>query len=486
MEQIVCEPAGKEIRLWSTGQTWKLFDLGETSVARYGAPYWMVHRGDFHAALRDAVLRAAPDAIRTGAAATGFTQTDTGITLHLASGERIEGDALIGADGVHSAIRHQMFGAGRAQFTGIMAWRGLIPMQRLPAHLQRLVGANWNGRGGHVVTYPLRRGEILNFVGALERDDWRVESWTEAGTIEECARDFADWHPDIQTMIHAIDTPYKWALLGREPLPRFSVGRATLLGDAAHPTLPFLAQGANMAIEDAMILARCLARRPRHPDRAAPLRGRAPGAHRGDRARLQRQRQALPQPRADAGRDSRRLHRSRMDAGEGPRSIRLAVRLRRADRASLTRTTSPALRGRVEARSAEGEGGARGTTLTQLRFASSALRSRASRAEVKSYGISASNRPSPGNVASIFITRNIAHSAAWLVVITGLPNSRSHSGTNAIVGKFPPGTTSTSISARSICRNASRALSGPSLPIIYASVAPKLCNPSTCSPNFVS
>jgi salicylate hydroxylase len=258
MEQIVCEPAGKEIRLWNTGQTWPLFDLGETSVARYGAPYWMVHRGDFHAALRDAVQRAAPDAIRTGAAVTGFNQTATGITLHLASGEHIQGDALIGADGVHSAIRQHMFGAGRAQFTGIMAWRGLISMQRLPAHLQRLVGTNWNGRGGHVVTYPLRRGELMNFVGALERNDWQIESWTERGTIEECAHDFADWHQDIQTMIHAIDTPYKWALLGREPLPSFSTGRATLLGDAAHPTLPFLAQGANMALEDGIILARCL------------------------------------------------------------------------------------------------------------------------------------------------------------------------------------------------------------------------------------
>ena len=259
MQQIVCEPAGKEIRLWNTGQTWPLFDLGETSVARYGAPYWMVHRGDFHAALHDAVLRAAPDAIRTGAAVVGFEQTDSEISLRLASGEHVQGDALIGADGVHSAIRQHMFGASRAQFTGIMAWRGLIPMRRLPAHLRRLVGTNWNGRGGHVVTYPLRRGEILNFVGALERDDWLVESWTEAGTIEECASDFSGWHPDILTMIHAIDTPFKWALLGREPLSRFSIGRATLLGDAAHPTLPFLAQGANMALEDGVILARCLA-----------------------------------------------------------------------------------------------------------------------------------------------------------------------------------------------------------------------------------
>jgi len=260
MEQIVCEPVGKQIRLWSTGQTWPLFDLGRGLRRPLTAP----RTGWYTAATstppcRDAVLRAAPDAIRTGSTATGFEQTDSEITLHLASGEHIGGDAVIGADGVHSAIRQHMFGVGRAQFTGIMAWRGLIPMQRLPAHLQRLVGTNWNGRGGHVVTYPLRRGELLNFVGALERNDWRVESWTEAGTIEECASDFADWHQDIQTMIHAHRHPVQMALLGREPLPRFSIGRATLLGDAAHPTLPFLAQGANMALEDGMILARCLA-----------------------------------------------------------------------------------------------------------------------------------------------------------------------------------------------------------------------------------
>lgn len=258
MQQVICEPAGKEIRLWSTGQSWKLFDLGEASVAHYGAPYWMVHRGDFHAVLRDAVRDAGADVVRTGVSATGFDQDDSGITLHLSSGAPVRGDVLIGADGVHSAIRQHMFGTSRAQFTGIMAWRGLIPMQRLPRHLQRLVGANWNGIGGHVVTYPLRRGEILNFVGARERDDWQVESWTEAGTIEECLRDFAGWHDDIQTMIRAIDTPFKWALLGRDPLPRYSIGRATLMGDAAHPTLPFLAQGANMALEDAVVLARCL------------------------------------------------------------------------------------------------------------------------------------------------------------------------------------------------------------------------------------
>jgi salicylate hydroxylase len=278
MEQIVCVPAGKQLRLWSSGQAWKLFDLGEASAARYGAPYWMVHRGDFHGVLLDAVRRTASGAVHTGATATGFDQDADGVTLHLGSGERVRGDLLIGADGVHSAIRQHLFGAGRARFTGIMAWRGLIQMEHLPPHLRAPVGNNWNGIGGHVVTYPLRRGEILNFVGARERDDWRVESWTEAGTIEECLRDFAGWHPDIQTMIRAIETPFKWALLGREPLQRFSFGRVTLLGDAAHPTLPFLAQGANMAIEDAAVIARCL---DRYADIAAAL-------ERYDAARVER------------------------------------------------------------------------------------------------------------------------------------------------------------------------------------------------------
>ena len=258
MRRVICEPTGKEIRLWTTGQSWPVFDLGTESVQRYGAPYWFAHRGDFHAVLLHAVRQAAPDAVRAGVACAGCTQSDTGVTLHLANGEHVGGDVLLAADGVHSTIRRQMFQEGRAEFSGIIAWRGLVPMERLPPHMRRLVGTNWVGHGGHVVTYPLRRGELLNFVGAVERDDWRVESWTEAGTRDECANDLAHWHDDIQTIIRNIDVPYKWALLGRDPLTHFAQGRVALLGDAAHPTLPFLAQGANMALEDAAIVARAL------------------------------------------------------------------------------------------------------------------------------------------------------------------------------------------------------------------------------------
>jgi salicylate hydroxylase len=252
-----CEAAGKEIRLWNTGETWKLFDLGAESVARYGAPYFMIHRADLHRILIDAVRARKPDAIHLGSRCVGFEDDGTGVTLRLANDECVSGNALVGADGVHSRIRNILVGDDKAQFTGCMAWRGLVPIEKLPPHMRRNVGVNWVGPGGHVINYLLRRGEIFNFVGIIERD-WRVESWTERGSCEECAADFRGWNDDIHTIIRNIAEPYKWALLGREPLTRFSLGRVTLLGDAAHPTLPMLAQGANMAIEDGMVLARCL------------------------------------------------------------------------------------------------------------------------------------------------------------------------------------------------------------------------------------
>jgi salicylate hydroxylase len=255
---VACEPTGKQIRLWSTGDTWKLFDLGAASVERYGFPYLMIHRGDLHRLLIDAVNAVSSDVIRTGARCVGFRPADDGLSISLADGVVVTADILIGADGVHSAVRQALFGPDRPEFTGCMAWRGLVPMERLPERLRALVGTNWVGPGGHVVTYPLRRGELLNFVGIVERDDWKGESWTDAGTREECASDFEGWHTDIHEIIGNVDTPYKWALIGREPLAEWTRGSVTLLGDACHPTLPFLAQGANMALEDGLVLARCL------------------------------------------------------------------------------------------------------------------------------------------------------------------------------------------------------------------------------------
>ena len=279
-----CEAQSKEIRIWNTGETWKLFDLGKVSVERYGFPYFTVYRPDVLAVLADAVRALKPDAIRLGQRCVGVTQDSSSVTLRLESGERIRGDALVGADGVHSRIRQALFGADRPQFTGIIAWRGIVPMDTLPPHMARMVGTNWVGPGGHVVHYPLREGRLMNFVGALERSDWQVESWTARGTTAELAADFRGWHEDVHALIRNIPEPYKWALMVRPPMARWSVGRATLLGDACHSMVPFLAQGAVMAIEDGYLLARALT----EIEAAVPSR-----LARYERARLERTRRAV-------------------------------------------------------------------------------------------------------------------------------------------------------------------------------------------------
>ncbi|MGI4954958.1 MAG: FAD-dependent monooxygenase [Janthinobacterium lividum] len=257
-----CEASGKEIRLWSTGQTWTLFDLGAQSVAQYGFPYVTVYRPDLLEALLDGIRRLKPGAIHLGRKLTGFDQDSDRVHLRFADGHVAEGDVLIGADGIHSRVRHTLFGQEDASFTGMIAWRGVIPMERLPAHLARPVATNWVGPGRHVIHYPLRGGALMNVVGIVERADWQVESWTARGTTAELAADFPGWHPDVQAMIAAIDAPHKWALMLRRPLPQWTRGRVTLLGDACHPTLPMLAQGAVQAIEDGYVLARALSEIP--------------------------------------------------------------------------------------------------------------------------------------------------------------------------------------------------------------------------------
>ena len=257
LRQLSCDTEGKEVRLWNTGRTWKLFDLGTEAIERYGSPYITVFRPDLLQVLVDAVRARRPDAIHLGRRAVGVTQSGGRVTLRLEGGETATGDALIGADGVHSVIRRELFGGDNSRFFGMIAWRGVIPIERVPQHISRNKATNWIGVGGHVVHYPLRAGRLMNFVGIQERADWQVESWTTQGTAQECANDHAGWHQDVQALIAASPSLFKWALMGRDPLRQWTAGSVTLLGDACHPTLPMLAQGAVMAIEDAVILGRC-------------------------------------------------------------------------------------------------------------------------------------------------------------------------------------------------------------------------------------
>ena len=268
LELVTCETLGKRVRLWNTGQTWPLFDLGTVSREMYGYPYLTVHRADLHRVLVEAVRALQPDALVLNAKLQSLQVHSAGVELRLADGRVWAADAVIGADGVHSMVRAALFGEDAPRYSGVMAWRGVIDAAKLPSHMREPYGTNWVGPGSHVVQYPLRQGTLMNFVGAIEGTHWAVESWSERGTREECLSDFAGWHEEVQAMIQAIDVPYKWVLKVREPMDTWSRGPVTLLGDACHPTLPFLAQGAAMAIEDGYMLARALALCPTQPDLA--------------------------------------------------------------------------------------------------------------------------------------------------------------------------------------------------------------------------
>jgi salicylate hydroxylase len=274
LEQVTSRPISWAMRLFNTGEIWQRPGSG----AGLPAAVWIVHRADLHQTLATALEGRAPGSVRVGARCMSFEQDADEVTLLLDTGERVTGDALVGADGVHSRIRREMFGEGRATFTGYMAWRAVMPIERVPERLREQGFTAWVGPSGQIVTYPLRQGQLMNFAATVRRNDWLIESWSEAGTVEECRGDFADWHEDVLAIIDAIDTPYKWALIGRPPLEHCSAGRATLLGDAFHPTLPILGQGANMAIEDGMILVRCL----------EASSGIAEALHRYEAARLNR------------------------------------------------------------------------------------------------------------------------------------------------------------------------------------------------------
>ena len=253
-------PQRTEIRDWRSGRVISSNVLGEAVREQYGFPYLHVHRSDLVDVLERAVRSESRITLHVGMRVDTIHQDANAVSL-AASDKSFDADILIGADGIRSVVRESLFGPERATFTGNVAWRMLIPVEDLPAGLLPPVAGVWWGPGRHFVHYFVRRGELVNCVCVVEQDGWTVESWTEPGNPAELRRAFAGWHSTIQTLIDAAkpDSLFKWALFDRPPMPEWSRGRTTLLGDACHPTLPFMAQGAAMAIEDAAVLAACVA-----------------------------------------------------------------------------------------------------------------------------------------------------------------------------------------------------------------------------------
>jgi salicylate hydroxylase len=291
-------PVAVHQRRWDDGRTLQRAPLGQAVEAAFGAPYYHFHRADLLEALADALPR---EGVQLGHRLVGIADHGDRVEARFTSGARVTADLLVGADGIHSTVRAALFGPERPRFTGCVAYRGLVPTERL-AHLGlEVVSSNWMGPGGHFVHYFVSGGRLVNFVAVNERETWTRESWTDRGRVADALAAFEGWHPQVGAIIGAVDETFIWALFDRPPLPRWSVGRVTLLGDACHAMLPFMAQGAAQSIEDGATLTACLLE----------------GGARDVVSALQRY-EALRRPRATRLQELSRTNKTRFHLPDGP------------------------------------------------------------------------------------------------------------------------------------------------------------------------
>lgn len=258
LEAVLFEPETIEMRVGATGR--RLFSIPMRAIAerRWGARYIQIHRADLLAGLSRTLADKAPDALKFGAEVVGYEQGADAATAILKDGQRIEADLVVGADGVRSTLRDQMLGPDQPRFTGNVAWRAMAPIEALGVDAPPPGGCIWAGPGKHAVTTRVRAGSMANFVGIVEQADWREEGWRLEGRREDALADFGGWDPALAGIIRAAPVLYRWALFDRPPLSRWSDGRVVLLGDACHPMLPSMAQGAVQAMEDAWALSTAL------------------------------------------------------------------------------------------------------------------------------------------------------------------------------------------------------------------------------------
>jgi salicylate hydroxylase len=262
LARVAYYPEGRDYRAWDTGDRLYYTPLGKRAEAHFGAPYYTAHRAD----LLDVLLGGlGTESFRLGSRIERFDQDDDSVTITLADGSTATGDILVGADGIHSTVRGQMFGKELPRYTGNVAWRGLVPAERV-AHLDVVeVAGVWMGPNRSIVQYYIAGGKTFNWIGISRSEQPARESWLAEGRIEDALAEYAGWHDTIRTTIAATPRVLRQALYDREPLPDWRIGRVVLLGDAAHPMMPFYAQGAAQSIEDAYVLAGCLAATPDAP-----------------------------------------------------------------------------------------------------------------------------------------------------------------------------------------------------------------------------
>jgi salicylate hydroxylase len=255
-------PDRLQVRCATSGSELGVLRLGDVALQRYGAPYATIHRADMHALLLDAVKAHGGVQLNVGCEVERFEQHDDGVTLQTVEGGEVQGAALVGADGLWSRVRQQLLNDGAPRATGHLAYRAMVPQLSLPPQLRSQQITAWLGPKLHVVQYPVRRGDWLNVVAIVHgRTKGDPQNWDHSANAAELNHAMAATCAPLQNLIHAIEYWRLWALSIRSPMrgaQEQAQGRVALLGDAAHPMVPYLAQGAGMAIEDANELARAL------------------------------------------------------------------------------------------------------------------------------------------------------------------------------------------------------------------------------------
>jgi 3-hydroxybenzoate 6-monooxygenase len=251
-------PPAMGMRDVRTGEQVVRVPMGDAARAAYnGFAYGVIYRADLHNVLLQACKEQRLITLQTNAKVVSFTQTSDQVSVQMADGQSLLGTALIGADGLWSKIREAIVGDGKPRVSGHIAYRAVLKKQDVPAHLWNDEVQLWGGEKTHLVTYPLRRGELFNLVAVFHSDKYE-EGWNTFGDTAELSKRFKDAHPTVKELLSKIETWKMWVLCDRDPVKNWSQGRVTLLGDAAHPMLQYLAQGAGQAIEDAVVLGKAL------------------------------------------------------------------------------------------------------------------------------------------------------------------------------------------------------------------------------------
>ncbi len=257
LEQTSVTPAKTEFLHYKNGEV--IMQVTPKNYRElFGSPYMRLHRWDLQHAMLLRLAEIAPNTLQLNADIKGLESLSNHVDIHFTDGRVARADIVIAADGIRSSIRETLFNPAPPVFAGFVAWRGLVNTSDLPPHLHESVVAF--GQGRHINRYLVRRGELLNFIAVAHRDHWEAEGWNIPAPMGEFLNEFSSFDADTREIISrpALGQVFKWGLFGRPWLEQWHSGRVVLLGDAAHPMLPFIGQGAANALEDAMILTRCL------------------------------------------------------------------------------------------------------------------------------------------------------------------------------------------------------------------------------------